>query len=134
MPVRTERRFGVTASLSPEARRNLVGIRRNYAWDDLLDVLEMVCIETETALINTPADDDKAVLANHKMAKAAWQMFETFQTKVDAEISLYVEASTASQPIVVPPMTREELETEHLLNPTHFYADEDNDVSDRRVV
>jgi hypothetical protein len=131
MNVRTERRFGVTATLSPEARRNLQAVRGSFSWDDLLDVLEMVCIEKETDLINTPASDEPAVLANHKMAKAAWQMFTHFQEKVNFEVSLYAEAAP-SQPI--PAMTREEMEHEHILNPTHFFEDDGGDESDRRVV
>jgi hypothetical protein len=48
---------------------------------------------------------------------------------VNEEVSLYAEAAP-SQPIA---MTREELEAEQILNPTHFFED-DGDVSDRRLV
>jgi hypothetical protein len=120
--VRTERSFGVTGQLTPEQRRDLAGIRASDAWPSLLDVMEMCCIEIETKLLNTDAADSDAVLANHKMAKAAWLIFTHLQEKVDSEISLYM-ASIAKQP-PIPPMTYEEQETENILDPTRPLPEE----------
>jgi hypothetical protein len=115
---RTQRTFGVTAHLEPEQRRNLLNLQRSETYPDLLDVLEMVCIEMETQLINTDADDEKSVLANHKMAKAAWQMFTHMQEKIDQESGLYLQSITPSIPI--PPLTPEEAWTENTLDPTKY--------------
>lgn len=104
--VRKQRRFGVTASLEPIQRRNLLSLRESEVWPDLLDVMEMCCIEIETELINTAAADEAAVLANHKMAKAAWKIFTHLQSKVDEEISQYL-ASVAPKPLIPEPTERE---------------------------
>lgn len=121
--VRTERRFGVTASLEPIQRRNLLMVRESEAWPDLLDVMEMCCIEIETDLINTPAENNAAVLANHKMAKAAWKIFTHFQNKVDEEISLYLASVAPKTP--VPDLNSQEQWMENLLDPTKEQQPED---------
>jgi hypothetical protein len=123
--IRNERTFGVTSELKPIQRRNLLNLQRSEVYPDLLDVLEMCCIETETNLINTDAADEAAVLANHKMAKAAWQIFTHMQDKIDSEAKLYL-ASVAPKP-PVPEMTDEEKRIENILDPMRFSpADEDN--------
>jgi hypothetical protein len=113
---RTERSFGVTSELTMEQRRDLAGIRHSDAWPSLLDVMEMCCIEMETDLLNTSASDEAAVLANHKMAKAAWKVFTHLQEKVDIEISVYT-SSIAKQP-PYPKMSVEEQMVENILDPT----------------
>ena len=120
--IRTERTFGVTAELRPIQRRNLLNLRNSEVYPDLLDVLEMVCIETESILINTDAADEPAVLANHKMAKAAWQIFAHMQEKIDLEAKLYI-ASQAKQP-PIPELTQREQWQENLLDPTRPAPDE----------
>ena len=80
-PIRSERSFGVTANLTAQQRRNLMAIRNTEEWQTVLDVMEMCCIEVETRLINTKPEDETEVLANHKMAKAAWQIFTHLQEK-----------------------------------------------------
>ena len=82
---RTERTFGVTAELKPIQRRNLLNLRNSEVYPDLLDVMEMVCIETESALINTDPANKSAVLENHKMAKAAWLVFIHMHEKISYE-------------------------------------------------
>jgi hypothetical protein len=114
--IRTERRFGVTAKLTAQQRRNLFQIRNSEAWADVLDVMEMCCIEIETKLINTDADREAEVLANHKMAKAAWLIFTHLQQKLDDEISQYL--NTLSRQPAMPELTQEEQLIEHILDPT----------------
>jgi hypothetical protein len=114
--LRTERTFGVTAELGSTQRRNLYNLLRSEIYPDLLDVLEMVCIETETKLINTDPADEKAVLANHRMAKAAWQMFTHMQEKLDAETKLFL--ASIAKPTPVPELTLEEQIVENILDPT----------------
>lgn len=114
--LRTERTFGVTAELSPVQRRNLHNLRNSEIYPDLLDVLEMVCIETETKLINTDPADEQSVLANHRMAKAAWQIFTHMQEKIHSEAQAFL--ASVAKPTPVPELTREELRIDHLLNPT----------------
>lgn len=125
--LRTERTFGVTAELKPVQRRNLTALKDSDLYQDILDVMEMVCIETESKLINTDAGDEAAVLANHKMAKAAWQMFTHLQEKIAQESQLYLR-SVAKQPII-PQLTRQERWKESTLNPTIPEPEDDEEDS-----
>lgn len=120
--IRTERRFGVTAELTAMQRRNLFTVRNSEGWMDVLDVMEMCCIEMETKLINTEPAAESDVLANHRMAKAAWQIFTHLQTKIDDEIAIYL-GSVAKKPLI-PDMTPEEQEIENILDPTRPRPDE----------
>lgn len=114
--IRTERRYGVTAALSHASVRNLFVLRNSETWDDVLDVMEQCCIEVETALINTAPEDEAAVLANHKMSKAAWMIFTHMQEKIDSAIS---HLSFADQPLG-PTLTDEEMERENILDPLNY--------------
>jgi hypothetical protein len=114
--IRTERRFGVTSQLTQLQRSRLTYLVQSETWSDVLDVLEMACIEIETDLINTPAEDEAAVLANHKLSKAAWKIFEQMQDKILAESSRYMESVAPKPP--VPELTAEEQWTENVLDPT----------------
>jgi hypothetical protein len=116
--IRSERTFGVTSELKPTQRRNLLNLQRSEIYPDLLDVMEMCCIEMETQLINTDAADESAVLANHKMAKAAWQIFTHMQNKIDSETKLYLSSVAPKPP--VPEMTEEEKRVENILDPTRY--------------
>lgn len=95
-------------------------------YPDLLDVLEMVCIETESALINTDPADESAVLANHKMAKAAWQLFIHMQDKIAAEAKLFLSSQQKQPPI--PELTKQEQWVENLLDPTRPAPNEEDFV------
>jgi hypothetical protein len=121
--LRTDRSFGVTAELKPIQRRNLLSLRNSEVYPDLLDVMEMVCIETETKLINTDAADEPAVLANHKMAKAAWQLFIHMQEKIDTEVKLYLQSQAKQPP--VPELTPREQWIENVLDPTRPAPEEE---------
>jgi hypothetical protein len=121
--IRTERSFGVTSELRPIQRRNLLAFRNSEVYPDVLDVLEMVCIETETNLINTDAADEKSVLANHRMAKAAWQMFTHMQEKIQSESDAYLRSVTPKPP--VPELTPQEQMVENILDPTRPAPDEE---------
>jgi len=121
--IRTERTFGVTAELKIVQRRNIHNLIHSEVYPDLLDVIEMVCIETETNLINTNADDEKAVLANYRMAKAAWQMFTHLQEKLFSESQAFV--ALTARPTPVPEPTPQELWRDNLLNPTLPAPDDD---------
>jgi hypothetical protein len=114
--VRSERRMGVTGELRPIQRRNLMSLRHSEVWDDLLDLMEMACIEKETELINTDSADEKQVLARHVVAKTMWVTFVYMQQRIDAEIAVYM-ASIAPQPIGPEP-DEDELERENILDPT----------------
>jgi hypothetical protein len=120
--IRTERRFGVTAKQTPTSIARLYALRLSETWDDLLDVMEQVCIEIESNLINTDAEKESAVLANHKMSKAAWQLFVHMQEKVDQCLSAYL-SSVATQPEGIV-FTPEERERENILNPTTSLQDD----------
>jgi hypothetical protein len=113
--IRTERRFGVTAELKPVQRMRLASLYSSDVWPDALDVMEQCCIEIETDLINTPADEESAVVANHKMAKAAWKIFTHFQEKVKTETLLYLESVAPKPP--VPELSARERWAENLLDP-----------------
>ena len=115
--IRTERSFGVTSSLKPNQRQHLLALINSEVWEDLLDVMEMQCIEIETQLINTPPEDEAKILASHKYAKAAWVIFTRFQQKVMQEAQIFFN-SQKPQPENTPVQTREEQWTDHLLDPT----------------
>ena len=121
--IRTERTFGVTAELQPVQRRNLHNLEHSEIYPDLLDVMEMVCIEMETRLINTDAADEASVLANHRMAKAAWQIFTYMQEKIHSESQEFIRSIT--KPTPVPELTQEEMRVAHLLDPTQPPPDSD---------
>jgi len=121
--IRTERTFGVTAELKPVQRRNLHSLSHSEVYPDLLDVLEMVCIEKETTLINTDPADEHAVLANHRMAKAAWQIFTHMQERIQLESQAFL--ASVAKPNPVPPLSKEEMRIENLLDPTKPAPDED---------
>ena len=121
--IRTERTFGVTAELKPVQRRNLHNLEHSEIYPDLLDVLEMVCIEKETTLINTDPADEAAVLANHRMAKAAWQIFTHMQEKIHFEAQAFL--ASVAKPTPVPALTPEEMRIENLLDPTKPLPEDD---------
>jgi hypothetical protein len=112
---RTERRFGVTARPSQGSVARLYSLRISEVWDDLLDVMEQVCIEVESKLINTDAEQELEVLANHKMSKASWMVFIHMQEKVDECLKTYL-SGVAIQP-EGRMFTEEEREREMILNP-----------------
>lgn len=121
--LRTERSFGVTAQLTSAQRRNLLALMNSEVWPDLLDVMEMVCIEVETKLINTDPANEADVLANHRMAKAAWQVFTHMQEKVANETALYLRS--IERPAPIPALTQREQWEENILNPTLPAPEED---------
>lgn len=121
--LRTERTFGVTGSLRPLQRAHLLAFVNSEVYPDVLDVMEMVCIQMETKLINTEPDEEASVLANHRMAKAAWQIFTHLQQIIAAEASAHLQAVTKPPP--VPALTPLEQFTENLLDPTKPPPDED---------
>jgi len=125
-PIRTGRTFGVTSELKPSQRRNLLALRNSEVYPDVLDVMEMVCIETETNLINTDPANEAAVLANHKMAKAAWQMFTHMQEKIESESIAFLRSVEQQPPI--PELTLREKLIENLLDPTRPAPDEEDYV------
>jgi hypothetical protein len=115
---RTERTIGVTSRLTPASIANLFVLRNSQTWGDLLDVLEQCCIEIETELINTPVEDEAAVLAKHRYSKAAWVVFETMQEKVAVAATTY-QMRDAKEPLQ-PMVTAEEREMENTINPMNY--------------
>lgn len=124
--LRTERSFGVTAQLTSNQRARLHAFRESDTYNDVLDVLEMVCIEKESELINTSPADRAAVLAHHQMAKAAWQIFTHIQDKIASETHLYLQ-SIDKQP-AMPPLSARERLIDNILNPLLPAPDEDEPV------
>lgn len=121
--IRTERTFGVTANLTSVQRRNLHNLENSEIYPDLLDVLEMVCIEVETNLINTDPADEAAVLANHRMAKAAWQIFTHMQERIHLESKAFL--ASVAKPTPVPELTPQERWQESVLDATHPQPEDD---------
>jgi hypothetical protein len=124
--IRTERSFGVTSSLRPVQRARLASLYTSDVWPDALDVMEQCCIEMETKLINTPPEEPDSVLANHRMAQAAWMIFTHLQEKIKNEASLYLE-SVAPKPIV-PELTAAEMWAENVLDPLKTAPPDDDYV------
>lgn len=115
--LRTERTVGVTSELKPLQRQHLLAFLNSEVYPDVLDVLEQCCIEVETQLINTDPADQDAVLANHRMAKAAWQLFMHMQTKIADEANRHLQAMAKTPPI--PALTSYEQLTDNILDPTN---------------
>jgi hypothetical protein len=86
--IRTARSHGVREKLNSGERTALIQIRSMPGYEVLLDLMEMSCIEQESKLINTPVDRPDSVLAEHRMSKAFWQVFQAVQKKVEFEIAL----------------------------------------------
>lgn len=125
--IRKERTVGVTTQISVRAATNLWVLANSETWKDVLDTLEQCCIEVETQLINTPVENSIAVLENHKLSKAAWMMFETFQNKV-IDAGNYYLSRVATQP-VAPQKSPEEQEREYTLNPTNYPTLSDEEIA-----
>jgi hypothetical protein len=113
--IRSERSFGVTATLKPNQRQHLLALIHSEVWTDLLDVMEMQCIEIETDLINTPVEEEQTVISNHKYAKAAWVIFTRFQQKIVDESQVYLR-TREPQP-EYKPLDKQEEWRNHLLDP-----------------
>lgn len=85
--IRDERTQGLQERLSPAQRSALLQIRYTPGYEAILDVMEMACIEQETRLINVEVDKPETIVAEHRMAKAFWQVFTAVQKKIEAEIN-----------------------------------------------
>lgn len=89
--IRTDRTHGLKERLPAGARGHLVQIRYMPGYDVILDLIEMCCIEQETRLINVPVEDEKTIIAEHKMSKAFWQVFQAIQKKVESEVNIQLQ-------------------------------------------
>ena len=124
--IRSERRFGVTAQLTSAQQMRLYAFINSDTWPDLLDIMEMVCIEQESKLLNTEAADEAKVLAEHKMSKAAWQIFVHMQEKI-AEQANYYRTMIATEP-ARQALSKDERYLENLLDPTRGNLDDAEDA------
>ena len=124
--IRTERSFGVTAELKTAQRVRLTALLHSDVYEDVLDVMEMVCIELETKLINTDPADRAAVLANHQMAKSSWLIFTHLQEKIAAEAAIHLQSTQGKPP--VPALSAHEQLIENILDPTRHMTEEDETV------
>jgi hypothetical protein len=100
--------------LSQAERLELLSITGMPGWNVLLDLMEMECIKQETELINAPEEDEKKILALHKMAKEAWRFFVRMQKQVQLE----VEAGIATAELQKPRRPVPEVSAEEILDPT----------------
>jgi hypothetical protein len=83
LTTRTQRTLSVRdRAFSPEKLQRIARLALDPGYEDLLDIMEMACIEQETALINTPVEQMDRVLGEHCLAKAAWQFFTYIQKQV----------------------------------------------------
>lgn len=89
--IRDERSHGIKERLDPSERGHLLQLRYSPGYEVLLDLIEMLCIEQETRLINAPAENEAEILAEHKMAKAFWQVFTGLQKKVATEVNIQLQ-------------------------------------------
>jgi hypothetical protein len=117
-PIRSERRFGITGQLEPVQRQHLFALRNSEVWPDILDVLEMICIETETTLINTDAAQPAEVLVRHQSAQNMWRMFTHLQLKIDEQIAIFL--SSVDRKPIMPELTPREKMVENILDPTKY--------------
>jgi hypothetical protein len=88
--IRDERTHGLRDHLTPSQRARLLTLQRSDGWEVLLDLMEMCCIEQETKLINVEVKDESGIIAEHRMAKAFWQVFTSLQKKVAVEVQMHL--------------------------------------------
>jgi hypothetical protein len=68
--------------LSIDEKAQLATLYNDPRYDTLLDVFERGCILQDTKLVNTPAHEEVAVLAEHKLSKAFWELLVWVQAVV----------------------------------------------------
>lgn len=68
--------------ISDEEKNALAQLYQDARYEALLNVMERVCIELETAHFNTPVGDVETVLGGHVLAKSAWLFFQYVQKMV----------------------------------------------------
>jgi hypothetical protein len=76
---RTERTHGLKSEPDQNEKQALFNLVNSPAWGVLLDILERACIHQETRLINCEVVDTERIIAEHRMAKAYWQIFIAMQ-------------------------------------------------------
>lgn len=114
---RQERTIGVRHALRTEEKLLLVQLLQSSTWPVLLDVMEMTCIGAETVLIRTPPENERLVLANHKMALAHWDAFVNLQARV---IQISAEMTRTEE---VEPEPTEQDRIDALLDPTRDFGE-----------
>lgn len=89
MPIQIPKRRGRSdiKELSELERRELYRIVQMPGYTILLDMMQRLCIEEETRLINAEPAQEKEVLAAHVMAKARWNFFVDVQARLEQEIN-----------------------------------------------
>lgn len=87
--VRSEKTFS-SGQLTSVQRGDLFQLTKHPGYTALLDLMEMLCIAQETNLVNVPVTEEKAVLAEHRMSKAFWQIFTGLQKRVQNECDLFL--------------------------------------------
>ncbi len=90
LAIRTQKAFATTA-LTIQQRGDIFAIRNSPGYAALLDLMEMTCIAQETNLVNAPVTEPANVLAEHALSKAFWQIFVSFQKKVEAECDAHLQ-------------------------------------------
>lgn len=89
-PLRAPNTAGLRSKLNTEQRSQLYRLSEHPGYQVLLDVIEMACVEQDTRLINTDASTPEAVLTEHRMSKAFWQIFIAIQKKIEFEREEYL--------------------------------------------
>jgi hypothetical protein len=89
-PARVPNTAGLRSKLGVEQQAALFRLSEHPGYQVLLDVIEMACVEQDTRLINTDASTPEAVLTEHRMSKAFWQIFVAIQKKIEFERGEYL--------------------------------------------
>lgn len=84
--------------LSDGQKNDLLSLVKSPVWPTVLDLMECLCLEEETNLINVDAADEDRVLAFHKISKASWGHFVKFQKRVQQAVNEYLESVAAPPP------------------------------------
>lgn len=88
--IRTERTHGTGEDLTEVERGALMQLRYTPGYQVLLDMMERACISQETKLINAEVDEPETILAEHRMSKAFWQVFQSMQKQVEREVAIHL--------------------------------------------
>lgn len=82
--------------LTTKEQADLAAIISTPGFKVLKDIAESECKKFINVLVNTDASDDAKVLANHKKAQVAAQLFSGFIERINEEISQYTNAPRPS--------------------------------------
>lgn len=79
----------ISFQLSDKQRAVLSGAVHQEWFDILQKLMEEEIRQLNVRLLNTPGEDEKAIIANHRMAKGAGMFYIGFIKRLNEELNIY---------------------------------------------